>query len=293
MYNHFQDMVLFASLVEEGSFTKLADKLGLPKSRVSQRINNLEEHVGVRLLNRSTRRVSMTSAGETYLQFCHEIIQTAEKAEEFSQLVRERPSGRLRVIAPPGLMYALLSAWHLSFMEKHPHIALDIHTAHSFYDSVEGAFDVAFRIGKPVEQSYIGRFLGKIKRVLVASPKYHSVNEITLPQKLMEIDLIVHKTWKKLALTSEKNRFEEVMSSKHTSDNLMYILQCALNGSGVAILPEYLASTYLAAGQLDTVLPDWQVEDDELWMIYPSNKNNSMTLKLYVEFIMDSFKKTI
>lgn len=293
MYKHYQDMALFASLAEAGSFTKVANQLNLPKSRVSQRINALENMLGIRLLNRTTRRISLTSAGEKYLLFCNEMLEVGAKADEFIQLITARPAGKLRIIAPAGLMISSLSKWNHDFLNANPEVDLEVLTADSFFESVEGSFDIAFRVGKPVEQSYIGRLLGEYERVLVASPDYLKTKSVMHPHDLKAIDLHIHKTWKKLNLTKEDEVVSLQDNPRQLTDNLPYLLQCALQGSGIAVLPRYFIQEYIDSNKLQVILPDWAIDKVDIWMVYQSSKNNSFILKRYVDFVLKSGVKNI
>lgn len=286
MYKHYQDMALFASLIEAGSFTEAGNRLDLPKSRVSQRIQALEAHLGIRLLNRTTRRLSLTSAGEKYLVYCIQLLAIGTEADGFMQMITARPAGKLRIIAPAGLMMASLLKWNQLFLKANPKVILEIITADSFFGSIEGAFDVAFRIGKPVEQSYIGRLLGEYERLLVAAPEYIKKNPVSTVDDLSRRDILTHKTWKQLRLLREDERVIFQDAPRLITDNLPYLLACTLQGEGIAVLPKYLIHSQLKNHQLEVILPDWHIENIDIWMIYPSNKNNSPTLNLYVSFIL-------
>lgn len=288
MFKHFNHMALFAALVKNGNFTRTAEELNMTKSRVSQQISELEEYLGLRLLNRTTRKISLTYAGESYLRYCQEVIDVAFRADELIQLLRESPNGKLRIIAPPGFMYSALPAPHHEFLKANPQVELELVTADSFFGSVNDTFDVAYRIGKPSDDSFIGRFLGTFNRFIVATPEYAEKHNVSSPDELLTCDLITHKTWKSVTLSQETSSYKLVMTSRHTSDNLTYILQQALQGTGMAILPEYIVEPYLRNGQLKIALPNWSVQKIELWMIYPSNKNNTLTLRNYIDFILHS-----
>lgn len=288
MFKHFNHMALFATLVKNGNFTRTAEELNMTKSRVSQQISELEEYLGLRLLNRTTRKISLTYAGESYLRYCHEIMDVACRADEQIQLLRESPNGKLRIIAPPGFMYSALPAPHHDFLKAHPQVELELVTADSFYGSVNDTFDVAYRIGKPSDDSFIGRFLGTFNRFIVGNPEYAHKHPVSSPDELHSCDLITHKTWRSVTLSQDSSNYKLVMTLRHTSDNLTYILQQALQGTGLAILPEYIVEPYLKSGQLNVILPSWSVQRIELWMIYPSNKNNTLTLRNYIDFILQS-----
>ena len=293
MYKHYQDMALFASLIEAGSFTEAANRFDLPKSRVSQRIQALEEHLGVRLLNRTTRRLSLTSAGEKYLFFCQQMLAVGTDADELIQMITARPAGKLRIIAPAGLMMTSLLEWNQLFLKANPEVILEILTADSFFESIEGAFDVAFRIGRPVEQSYIGRLLGEYERLLVASPDYLEKNPVVTANELTQRNILSHKTWKNLRLRREDEEVIFQERSRLITDNLPYLLKCTLQGLGISVLPKYLIQDHLKNSQLVVILPDWHVENIDIWLVYPSNKNNSLTLKEYVNFILSQDRQPV
>lgn len=279
-------MALFALLIEAGSFTEAAKRFDLPKSRVSQRIQSLEEHLSIRLLNRTTRRLSLTSAGEKYLVYCKQMLSVGTEADDLIQMLTARPAGKLRIIAPAGLMMSSLLKWNQLFLKANPDVTLEILTADSFFESIEGAFDVAFRIGKPVEQSYIGRLLGEYERLLVAAPEYIQNNPVLTVDDLAKREILTHKTWKHLRLYREDEKVMFQDASRLITDNLPYLLTCTLQGSGIAILPRYLIQDHLQNNELEIILPDWQVENIDIWLVYPSNKNNSPMLNSYVNFIL-------
>ncbi|MFA1645584.1 MAG: LysR family transcriptional regulator, partial [Enterobacteriaceae bacterium] len=126
MFKQLQDMALFALVAELGSFTSAALKAGLPKSSVSQRISQLEQQVGIRLLNRTTRKLNLTFAGEHYLIHCREMLAASERAEYAIQRLRDNPSGRLRITCPAGLGATLLAHLNAEFQRRYPDVSLDV-----------------------------------------------------------------------------------------------------------------------------------------------------------------------
>lgn len=286
MLKHIQDMVIFALLVKNGSFTSTAAELGITKSRVSQRISALEETLGLRLLNRTTRKLSLTSAGEHYLQSCHEILDACMRGDEAIQQLQHSTGGNIRIISPPGFMSSILPVLHRDFLKKYTNVELQLETANTFYGTVGDQFDIAYRIGRPSDDAYIGRFLGSFKRFIVGTPDYAKEYPLEHPDRILNCNLITHRTWKSIGLYRGEEHHQLAMPVRHTSDNLTYILQQALLGSGLAILPEYIVRPYLHSGQLRIVLPDWEVQKIELWMIYQSKENNPTVLREYINFVV-------
>jgi DNA-binding transcriptional LysR family regulator len=286
MLKHIQDMALFALLVKNGSFTRTASELGMTKSRISQRISCLEEALGFRLLNRTTRKITLTTEGEYYLSSCREILNASARGDETMQKLHKSPGGNIKIISPPGFMSSILPTVHHDFLKDHPNVELQLATADSFYGTVSDEFDIAYRIGSPSDDAYIGRFLGMFRRFIICTPEYRQQHKITHPEALLKSNLITHRTWRSITLSREDEHYKLAMSLRHTSDNLSYILQLALRGAGMAILPEYLVKPYIEAGQLQVILTDWTVQQIELWMIYQSKINNPVALRDYINFVV-------
>lgn len=286
MFKHIQDMALFALLVKNGSFTRTAAELGMTKSRISQRISCLEEELGVRLLNRTTRQLSLTSAGESYLTSCREVLNASARGAETMQKLHQSPGGSIKIISPPGFMSSILPKVHHDFLQLQPNVELQMITADSFYGTVSDEFDIAYRIGRPSDDCYIGRFLGNFARYIVCAPQYGRQHAITYPDGLLECDLITHRTWRSITLSRGDEYYDLAMSLRHTSDNLTYILQLVRQGAGFAILPEYIVKPFIESGQLQVILPDWSVQQIELWMIYQSKINNPVILRDYINFVV-------
>ncbi|WP_313434242.1 LysR family transcriptional regulator, partial [Atlantibacter hermannii] len=156
MFKQLQDMALFALVAERGSFTAAANEAGLPKSSVSLRISQLEQQVGLRLLNRTTRKINLTFAGERYLVHCREMIDASERAEFALQRLRDNPSGRLRITCPAGIGATLLARMNTQFQRCYPEVMLEVSVSDELIDLVESGYDVALRTGKPQDSSLIG-----------------------------------------------------------------------------------------------------------------------------------------
>lgn len=136
-FREWQDMALFALVAECGSFTAAAERAGLPKSSVSQRISQLEQRLGIRLLNRTTRQLNLTFAGERYLLHCQEMMQASERAEQAIANLRENPSGRLRITSPAGIGATLLARCNAAFLRRYPDVTLDISVSDDIRDLVQ------------------------------------------------------------------------------------------------------------------------------------------------------------
>lgn len=290
MFKQLEDMALFVFVVESGSFTAAAKQVGLPKSSVSQRISQLEDHLGLRLLNRTTRKLSLTFAGERYLVHCQEMVAASERASNALQMLKSSPSGRIRITAPAGIAVALLATIVADFHKTYPDVSVDVHVSDHIDDLVAGGYDLALRTGKPQDSELIGRHLGNIPRYLVASSTYLAQHDvITQPEQLEEHTVIVHRSWTQCVLQYQEKlqTYHWLLPAKHLTNNLLYARQCALLGSGMTILPDFLCQALLDSQQLQTVLPDWQVADYELYLVYPSRKLNAPAITLFIESVIN------
>ncbi|EOV9569933.1 LysR family transcriptional regulator [Cronobacter turicensis] len=288
MFKQLQDMALFALVAETGSFTAAAQKAGLPKSSLSQRISQLEAHVGLRLLNRTTRTLSLTFAGEHYLVHCREMLDASERADLAVQRLRDNPSGRLRITSPAGIGATLLARMNAEFLARYPDITLEVFISDDVRDLVMEGFDVALRTGKPQDSSLIGRKIGHCPRYLLASPAYLAQHPpLTHPAQLAEHRVIVHRAWTEWLLQRDRELYRCLLNQMHQTDNLLYARESALAGAGVTLLPAFLLDDTLKQGALINILPEWTVTGNDLYLVYPGRKLNAPALVSYINFALE------
>ncbi|EOE6853791.1 LysR family transcriptional regulator [Cronobacter sakazakii] len=288
MFKQLQDMALFALVAETGSFTAAAQKAGLPKSSVSQRISQLEAHVGLRLLNRTTRKLSLTFAGEHYLVHCREMLDASERADLAIQRLRDNPSGRLRITSPAGIGATLLARMNAEFLAKYPEITLEVFISDDVRDLVMEGFDVALRTGKPQDSSLIGRKIGHCPRYLLASPAYLARHPaLTHPSQLVDHRVIVHRAWSEWLLQRDRELYRCHLNQMHQTDNLLYARESALAGAGITLLPAFLLDETLTQGALVNVLSEWTVTGNDLYLVYPGRKLNAPALVSYINFALE------
>jgi DNA-binding transcriptional LysR family regulator len=289
MFKQLQDMALFALVAECGSFTGAAKKAGLPKSSVSQRISQLEQALGLRLINRTTRQLNLTFAGERYLVHCQEMMQASERANVAIERLRDNPSGRLRITSPAGIGATLLARLNAAFQQEYPDVTLEVSVSDEVRDIVLEGYDVALRTGQPQDSSLIGRRIGYCERLLVASKGYLEQYEaITHPQQLAGHRCIAHRAWSEWLLNRGEEYYRWLLPPTHMTDNLVYARECALGDAGITLLPRFLTQEILPGGGLVQVLPDWQVEGNELWLVYPSRKLNSPAVARFIDYALQS-----
>lgn len=286
-FKQLQDMALFALVAECGSFTAAAQRVGLPKSSVSQRISQLEQTLGLRLLNRTTRQLNLTFAGERYLEHCQVMMSAAERADLALQRLRDNPSGRLRISTPAGLGATLVARLAADFQLQYPDVSLEVSVSDAMVDLVQEGFDAALRTGKPQDSSLIGRRLGYAPRYLLAAPSYLAQHPpIEHPQQLQQHRCIAHRAWTAWNLRCGDDYYRWQLPLAHTTDNLLYARECAIAGAGITLLPAFLSREVVAQKLLVEVLPAWRAEGNELYLVYPSRKLNSAALACFIDVVL-------
>ena len=287
MFKQLQDMALFALVAEMGSFTAAAQKAELPKSSVSQRISQLEQQVGIRLLNRTTRRLNLTFAGEHYLVHCREMLAVSERAEYAIQRLRENPSGRLRITCPAGIGATLLAHMNAEFQLRYPEVSLDVSISDDVVDLVEAGFDVALRTGKPQDSSLIGRMIGHCPRYLLASPDYLAQHgtpgspEELAQHNCLHYSFFAGQSWH--FLTPEGESLSVAVSGNLSASISSLLMDAAVKHCGIAMLPEREAQTALEKGWLVPVLEALEPKPLAIHGIYQSREYQPAALRAFLD----------
>lgn len=291
--DRFLEMKVFAAIVEAGSFTAGADVLGMSKAAVSRHVAELEERLGVRLLHRTTRRLSPTGEGEIFHARCRELLGNLDEAEaEISSRVGEA-TGLLKLNVPVtfGLMH-MAPLWP-AFMARHPKLALDITLSDRVADLVEEGYDAAVRIGQLAPSSLIGRKIASTRMVVCASPDYLARRgEPVHPRDLLGHDVISYS----LSASGENWSFSgpageatvKVVPRMRTN-NGDTCRAAALQHQGIILQPTFIVGQDLAQGTLREVLPGYRSGELGIHAVYPSRKFVSPKLRLLIDFLVDAF----
>lgn len=288
------DLYYFAQVVEAGGFSAAARRLNLPKSRLSRRIALLEERLQMRLLQRTTRRVRLTAAGERYLQYCRSITDSARAAEEAMRLLRAEPAGTVVMSAPvaiardllPDLLSAFLSAW--------PKVDVRVITTNRRVDLVAEGVDLALRVRSRLDADVemVMREIGQSASCLVASPAFilrhgqpdHPSELAALPTLSFGSGPAPH-TW-----TLHGPRAEPAVVSVHPrlcADDFPSLTEAAIQGCGVTLLPDMAVAQPLHDGRLVQVLPQWRADPGIFHLVYPSRRGMLPAVRTLVEFLME------
>ncbi len=291
--DRFLEMKVFAAVVDAGSFTAGADVLGMSKAAVSRHVAELEERLGVRLLHRTTRRLSPTTEGEIFHARCRELLGNLDEAEaEISSRVGEA-TGLLKLNVPVtfGLMH-LAPLWP-AFMAQHPRLALDITLSDRVADLVEEGYDAAVRIAQLGPSSLISRRLASTRMVVCASPDYLARRgEPVHPQDLLRHDVISYSLSASGANWSFSGPDGEVtvkVAPRVRTNSGDTCRAAALQHQGIILQPTFIVGQDLAQGTLREILPGYRSGELGIHAVYPSRKFVSPKLRLLIDFLVDAF----
>jgi len=290
-------MVVFARVVEAESFSGAARTVGLSKSAVSKQISRLEDRLGLRLLNRTTRRLSLTEAGAAFYQGCQRVVAEAEAAELAVTHLASAPRGRLRVSAPMSFGVRHVSPALPEFLRRYPELAVDLTLNDRIVDLVEEGFDVGLRIAPLADSSLVARRLAPSRAILAAAPAYLEARGV--PRTLGELEghtcliysyQVTGEAWR-LAGPAGERRLK--VSGPLRVNNGDAILAAALGGLGIALLPCFISGEDLRAGRLVRVLPEWEAPPDSaVSAVYPAARHLSPKVRSFVDFLAERFGGT-
>jgi DNA-binding transcriptional LysR family regulator len=249
------DALIFTRVVECHSFTQAALGLAMQKSTVSRRIALLEERLGVRLLNRTTRKLRLTEVGQAYYERCRQIMLDFAEAEQAVMQLQLRPSGLLRITAPIEFGQLFLGRVLGAFMREYPEISAEVELTSRRVDPVEEGVDIAMLVGQPQDSTLIARPLLVSARSVCASPAY---------------------------LLGQSVACQRVLSC----NNITFAREAALAGAGIAGLPLMISREEVASGRLIEVLPEAQLPGSELYAVYPSRRFQTMKVKAFLDFLL-------
>jgi DNA-binding transcriptional LysR family regulator len=286
------DMLLFAEVVERGGFAAAGRALGLPKSRLSRRVAALEAQLGVRLLQRTTRKLSLTEVGEAYLRHCQALRESAQAAADTVAQVQTEPRGTLRVACPVTLAQTMLAELMPDFLARHPLVRVELLVSNRVVDLVEEGVDVALRVRTTLDDSgsLVIKRLGDDAPVLVASPALlaRQGTPATL-EELGRLDSMAMSTTDGRAsvrLTGPDGRETTVQHTpRYVADDLLTLHVAALAGTGMCWLPSYMCEDDLRQGRLVRLLPDWQPPRGIVHAVFPSRRGLTPAVRRFLDFL--------
>ncbi len=292
--NLLQCMKTFTAVVEAGSFIGAMDAVELSKAGVSRQVNELEEHLGTRLLQRTTRRLSLTSDGQTYYQRCKELLLAVEEAEAEVGSSTGQAHGRMRIGAPQTFGVLHLAAIWGRFAAENPRVSLDIVLSDSVLDIVEERYDLVVRIAQLPDSSLVSRSLARTRMVLCASPVYLAQRGTPLhPEDLMRHDVVSYSNWSEGDAWSFKGPKGDVTVrtiSRIHANNGDTCRAAALAHQGIIMQPDFLIYEDLRRGALVEVMPEFQGIELGIFAVYPTRKQLPLKVRRLVDFLVAALK---
>ncbi|KFN50027.1 hypothetical protein N790_01275 [Arenimonas malthae CC-JY-1] len=294
--NHpdLNDLQFYAMVVEHGGFAAAERALGVPKSRLSRRIAQLESDLGVRLLQRSTRKFAVTDVGQSVYRHAQTMLAEAQAAREAVDRVSAAPRGVIKVSCPVALAQELLAPLLPEFMKKHPQVRIQLHVSNRRVDVIQEGFDVALRVRSQLtdDGEMVARSFGQLRELLVASPKY--LDRVGRPAT--PADLAGHTT---LSMSEDDSRQRWTLHGPDghvqkvdltpalMAQDFPLLLAAARDGLGVVLLPELSCAEAIRKRELEVVLPQWNLPQGICHAIYPSRRGLLPAVRVFIDFLAD------
>jgi DNA-binding transcriptional LysR family regulator len=294
----FDDLLVYVRVVERGSFVGAARQLGLPPTTISRKVQELEERLGIQLLRRTTRKLSVTETGQAVYEAAARGFAAIDEAEALAIEHHQLPAGRLRVIVPHGFAQLRLEPLLPEFRALYPKVGLELLIANMPLDLLEYGCDLAIRIGRPDDSSYISRPLYRGRYRVVGSPAYlERFGRPKCPSDLPSHPIALRGAWRtnhtggpdrasykfqKGSKTQEITLEPNLVSSEATS-----LLTFALQDAGLAIVYELLCLSYIETKALEPILIDWDIDAElEMYLLYTRRATTDLKVKVFVDFLM-------
>ena len=287
-------MEVFVRIVETGSFSAVAREMGMTQPTVSKQLTALEKKLKTRLLNRSTRQLSLTEAGSAYYESSKRIIDTVHEAEGNLGVLQTQLTGVMRVNSSIGLGQTYLGPLLLKFQEMHPGLALDLSYADRFVDLVEEGIDVAIRIGKLHDSTLAARRIGSSARCVIATPAYlEKHGRPRIPEDLVNHNCLLYaylSTGNEWTFGGKDGELRVKVSGNFRANNGEAIRQAVFANLGIAVSPDWLIQRELEQGRLVSILEDFAPAPSEINAVYPSARHVSAKVRAFTEFVRGEFQ---
>lgn len=284
-------MALFVRLADAGSFTLVSEQTGYSKSMVSKEISRLEAELGARLLQRSTRRVQLTSVGGIYLQKAREILASMEEADNVAHDMQSKPKGKLRITAPMALGLTHLSPMFSAFMQTYPDIELDIHLGDEPLDLLEHGFDIGFRASsRPIDSGYVGRALLSFQYRVCVGPNYVASNPVIhTAEDLGSHNCFIYSYFQGKNIWPLDGGVE--VNGNLRVNSTLFMLDAIQRDMGIGFIPDFVCRQALEQGDLIEILPQCERPALTLYALYPARHFVPAKLRVCIAFLEGWFRE--
>jgi DNA-binding transcriptional LysR family regulator len=284
----------FVRVVEQGSFVRAAGVLELSTSALSQRVADLEAHLGARLLDRTTRKLSLTESGQAFFRRAVQVLADLDEAEMLATSSAAAPRGVLKITCAHAIAVQRLAPAMARFHARHPEVRFEVSASDRVVDLVEEGFDLAIRIGMVGSDLLVARKLGEMRLLLCAAPAYlERRGTPRTPEDLARHDLLTYayaRTPRLWSLRSPGGTLVEIKAQGSLHANTGEVLVAAAEaGQGIVLVPDLHVAHARAAGALVRVLPEYEGGGGDIWAVYPSRRHLSAKVRLFVEHLVRVF----
>ena len=293
-----EDLRLFVTVVDSGSFTKAAEQEDLPTSTLSRRLRKLEDDLSVRLLNRTTRSLQLTELGEQFYQRSLQILEEVDNTRAMLQKEQDKPSGRLRIYAPAEFTRVHFLEIVPAFAQEYPAITLELFTSDGGHDLVHHRVDVLIHIEEPDDSSYIAKKIATTTTNYYASVDYLAERgEPETPEDLLTHECIVeaftHKNYKRWIFPEEHHQQEIIVNPRYVIDSTYMCQRMVEMGLGISMLPDYICQEDLKAGRLKKLFNGRYEIPHNIYVQYPSRRYIPSKVRVFLQFLEENFPKRL
>jgi DNA-binding transcriptional LysR family regulator len=294
--DRFQVLTAFAKVVEAGSFARAADRLGVSVSAVSRQVADLEAHLDARLLNRTTRRLSLTESGRVFYERCVQLLADLEEAEQSAHAGTVRPRGTLRLSCSVTFGERHLAPAVAELTRRYPELQFDIELSDRAVDLVDEGFDAAVRIGQIGSQNLVGRKVGVTRLVCCAAPAYlknHGVPK--RPEDLAKHSCLTYEyaTLRNMWPFRDRDgrdRSIKIAGPIHANSG-RFLVALAVEGAGIAYEPDFIVGPDVRGGRLQPLLRTFEPHASDIYVVYPSRRHLSGKVRAFTEFLVERFAR--
>lgn len=291
---NINDLLIFAHVVKEGSLSAAGRALGFSSAVVSKRLQRLEEQLGIRLVNRSTRKLSVTEEGARYHEYCVRVLVELEEAEALITRGSRQPRGTLRVTVPSAFGRLHIAPLVPEFLRRYPELRLSLHLTDHVVDLIEEGFDMALRIGDMKDSNLVARQLGIDRRFVVATPSYvekHGApgtpGELAQHNALLFANPAPLDQWQFVARDGRTQTVR--VSGNFETNNCDALREALLADAGIALRPTWDVGKDIRAGTLQVLLPDYVQPSYNIQAVYPSRRHLSQKVRVFVDLLRERF----